>query len=100
MVPENGRRTYNYLRATLLKRTSLIQDENSSRHSPLPLLVHPIISVYLLQPKITETTRSKSFSVIAVPDGRQRPRLNKSSATLPPTILALYLFLFCPAFNP
>ena len=29
-------------------------------------------------------TLSRSEFVIAVPEGRQRPRLNKSSATLPP----------------
>ena len=62
--------------------------------------IHHYLNPYFLQPKITETTLSKSFPVIAVPEGRQRPRLNKSSATSPPTILALYLFLFCPAFNP
>ena len=40
---------------------------------------------YLRQRRIIAMTRSRSESVMAVPEGRHRPRLNKSSATSPPT---------------
>ena len=43
--------------------------------------------------------RSMSEFVRAVPEGRQRPRLNKSSATPPPTTLALYCSLPFRAFS-
>jgi hypothetical protein len=46
---------------------------------------------YLRQRRIIAMTRSRSDSVMAVPEGRHKPRLNKSSATSPPTVLARYL---------
>jgi hypothetical protein len=55
---------------------------------------------YLLHFRITEMMRSRSCSVMAVPDGRQRPRLNKSSAAFPPITLAAYFrsLLLAPCF--
>jgi len=40
---------------------------------------------YFLHFKIVSITRSKSLFVIAVPEGKHKPRSNKSSATSPPT---------------
>jgi len=49
---------------------------------------------YFLHFKIVSITQSKSPFVIAVPDGKQRRRSNKSSATSPPTFLALHFCFF------
>jgi hypothetical protein len=58
---------------------------------------------HLWQLRMAEMMRSRSPFVMAVPEGRHRPRSNKSSATSLPTKLALYLtlpFLVFPAgFN-
>ena len=48
---------------------------------------------HLWQRRMVVLMRSRSESVMAVPEGRQRPRLTESSATSPPTTLALYMLL-------
>jgi len=44
--------------------------------------------------RMRRVMRSRSFSVNWVPEGRHRPRLNRSSATAPPTSLAGYWVWF------
>jgi hypothetical protein len=46
------------------------------------------LTVRLLSSRMVSIIRSRSALVMAVPEGRQSPLLNKSSAIVPPTTLA------------
>ena len=73
---------------TCKKRKGQITDFGLGRKS---------VTSHLRQRRMAEMMRSRSESVMPVPKERQRPRLNKSSATPPPITLALYLPLAFPA---
>jgi hypothetical protein len=64
-------------------RLKWVKKVKQSHHLYSWLLYASLLSVYLLQPKITSITLSRSSWLIAVPEGKQSPRLNKSSATSP-----------------
>ena len=50
---------------------------------------------YLRLLSMMEMMRSRSDSVIAVPEGKHNPRLSKSSATFPPPPLLRHIFAWC-----
>jgi hypothetical protein len=64
-------------------------EENVGRRFPEKYFEQKSVKGYVRHFRITAMMRSRSESVIAVPDGKQRPRLNKSLTTSPPTALAL-----------
>ena len=57
------------------------------------------VTSHLWQRRMAEMMRSRSESVIAAPEGRQRPRLNKSSATSRPVALRLCERKIFPLFS-